>query len=308
MIKILMAGRGPMDEANLSDSLAIMYVDILQSSNSSRLKFHPQETLTLQVETLNVNTIRLLVELTWYHNGSVIVPSHDHRVTISNNNKTLIVTNFTYGDAGVYTVQFDQFLVYPYNKECTDGLISFVRKYPLLKPVVFCVNLDESDCNSMDMQSKLSREISVKAEEVAVQGTINTVTLEANSMTNSIEETRYSSFYWYLRGRHITSGLTTLQKRYQSLRQNIQLFNITYEMTGRYNIVLIIDLYTYFTSLGCPQYYNRFVSSYQAVPRYLPLVNGYADVDYYRGIHLLIRSHLLSHISKIIYAGSDSML
>lgn len=268
--------------------ILVLAVDILQSTNSSKLKFHPQETLTLQVETLNINAIRVLIELTWYHNGSVIVPSHDERVTISNNNKTLTVTNFTFEDAGVYTVQFDQFLVYPYSKECTDGLMSFVRKCPLLKPVVFCVNLDKSDCDSMDnilSNNKLvSREISVKAKETAVQGTINVVTIEASSLTNSIEEIRYSLFYWYLRGSPTTSGLTTLQKRYQTLSQKIQQYNITYEMTGRYDIVLTLDLYTYFRGLGCPQYYSRFVSSY--LPRYLPLASGYADIDYYRGIQM----------------------
>ena len=271
--------------------LLVILIDILRSSNSNRLKIHPQEILTLQVETLNINIIRLLAELTWYHNGSVIVPSHDERVAISNNNKTLTVTNFTSEDAGVYTVQFNQLLVYPYNKACTDDLISFVRESPLLKPVMFCVNLDESDCNGMEMQSRLSREISVKAKEVAIQGTINAVTLEANSMTNSIEETRYSLFFWYLRGHRVTSGLTTLQKHYQSLSQTIQLFNITYKMTGRYNVVLVLDLYTYFTGLGCLQYYNRFVSSYQTVPRYLPLATTYADVGYYRGIYNFVEPH-----------------
>ena len=263
--------------------LLVILIDILQSSTSNRLKSHPQEILTLQVETLNINIIRLLVELTWYHNGSIIVPSHDERVTISNNNKTLTVTNFTSEDAGVYTVQFNQFLVYPYNKVCTDDLISFIREYPLLKPVTFCVNLDESDCSSMEMQSRLLREISVKAKEVAIQGTMNAVTLEANSMTNSIEEARYSLFFWYLRGRRVTSGLTTLRKRYQSLSQNIQLLDTTYKMTGRYDVVLTLDLNAYFTGLGCFQYYNRFVSSYRAVPRYLPLASTYADVYYYRG-------------------------
>ena len=232
---------------------------------------------------LSINVIRLLVELTWYHNGSIIVPSHDQRVTISNSNKTLTVTNFTFGDSGVYTVQFNQLLVYPHNQVCTDDFISFVRKDPLLKPVVFCVNLDESDCNSMEMQSRLSREISVKATEISIHGTINSVTLEAKSVTNSIEEARHASFYWYRRGHRISSDLTTLQKRYQSLNQNMQLSNITYEMAGRYDVVLVLDLYTYFRDLGCPQYYNRFVSSYWAVPRYLPFAKGYADVDYYRG-------------------------
>ena len=287
--------------------LLIILIDILRSSNSNRLKFHPQEILTLQIETLNINIIRLLVELTWYHNGSIIVPSHDERVTISNNNKTLTVTNFTSEDAGVYAVQFNQLLVYPYNKQCTDDLISFVREYPLLKPVMFCVNLDESDCSSMETQSRLSREISVKAKEVAIQGTINAVTLEANSMTNSIEEARYSFLFWYLRGRRVTSGLTTLQKRYQSLSQNIQLFNITYEMTGRYDVVLMLDLYTYFRGLGCLQYYNRFVSIYRAVPRYLPLASTYTDVGYYRGIILLSHIYIPLKI-PLIHACSDNIL
>ena len=244
----------------------------------------PRETLTLHIETLN--TIKLLLELTWYHNGSVVVPSHDERVTISNSNKTLTVTNFTSGDAGVYTVQFNQFLVHPYNKECADDLMSFVRNSPLLKPAVFCVNLDESLSDCMDIQSdnKLLRKVSVKAKETAIQGTINTISLEANSLAYSINEVRYSSFYWYLRGHRITSGLTTLQKRHQTLRQKIQQFNITYEMTGRYDVVLTIYLYTYLRGLGCQQYYDRLVSSNSYLPGYLSLAKGYADVDYYRGM------------------------
>ena len=243
----------------------------------------PQETLTLQVETLAIDASESLVELTWSHNGSVIVPSQDQRVNISINNKTLTVTNFTTEDAGVYKVQFNQFLVYPFDRYCSGNLITFARNRLLLKPVIFCVNLNETDCLDVLINDEIPEEISVNVMELGVEGTINTIILEANSMSHSIDEIKHLLLNWYLRGHNVTSGLSAVQTHYQTLHQRLQQSNITYEMTGRYDVVLTLDLYTYLTALGCSQYYSYFVSTNSYLPRYIPLASGYTDIGYYKG-------------------------
>ena len=267
-------------------------VDLLQkkSNNLERIQIHEQENISLHVETLNTGFTKLLLELTWYHNGSVIVPDHDARVTLSNNNKTLTITNFTTADAGVYKVQFNQLLIHPYNKDCKDNILSFLRGHPLLKPAVFCVNYMGSDCFEFSDKTS-SRQILVQSKDLSFQGTLNSLSLKADGLVHSVKELTHSSFRWYLSGYRTTSSLSSLQKHYQSLSQSLQLFNISYERFGRYEVLFIINLYTYLRDSVCQPYYNSLVSSY--LPRYLPLAAGYVDIDSDRGIHLYSRCNVV---------------
>ena len=63
--------------------------------------------ITLQVNTSNHDILYELRELTWYHNGSKIVLGSDPRMILSNNNKTLTISNFTSRYTGMYKAQFD---------------------------------------------------------------------------------------------------------------------------------------------------------------------------------------------------------
>ena len=250
-------------------------------SDSALIQVHQEQDISLQVETSDIDIVKYLLELTWYHNHSVIVPNHDARVTLSNNNKTLTITNFTPTDSGLYTAQFNQLFVHPYNENCKEELLSLLRTHPLLKPAVFCVNM-ESDCSDTKSEAEIRR-ISVRALDLSLQGTFRSLTLEADGIVHSSKELRHSFFQWYRSGSRVTSSLSTLQRRYSnlSLSQTLQQFNASYEHSGRHEVLLIIDMATYLRDSTCQPYYDRFVSPY--LGRYVTLAKGYTDVGYHKG-------------------------
>ena len=252
-------------------------------SDSAQIQVHQEQDISLQVETLDIDIAKYLLELTWYHNGSVIVPHHDARVTLSNNNKTLTITNFTRADAGMYKAQFNQLFVHPYNENCKDKLLSLLKNHPVLKPVVFCVNM-ESDCSDNELQS--TETVSVLNENTNFQGTFRSLTLEAVGMVYNSKLLKHSSFQWYRSGSRVTSSLSTLQRHNSnlSLSQRLQQFNTSYEHSGRYEVLLIIDMSTYLRDSTCQPYYDRFVSPYLGT--YVTLAKGYTDVGYHKGNEL----------------------
>ena len=87
--------------------------------------------------------------LTWYHNGTEIIPRSYHyywyyryyysTISLSSDNTTLTITNARPSDAGVYHVQFAGLRIYPYNKLCEEETLAILRHYPVLSPVVFNV-------------------------------------------------------------------------------------------------------------------------------------------------------------------------
>ena len=95
------------------------------------------ETITLQVNTINVEVKDFLRELAWYHNGERVLP--DTHQLLSQDNKTLTILNSTEDDSGVYEAMFEGFLVFPYNRYCEQLYVNLLRSYPLLAPVVFQV-------------------------------------------------------------------------------------------------------------------------------------------------------------------------
>ena len=113
-----------------------------RSISEERIEAREQDSVHLQVETTNFAALSLLSELTWYHNGSVILPDHDGRITFSNNNKTLIIAAFTPADAGVYKAQFNRLSVQPYNQSCNEDFTLLLRSYPVLAPAIYCVNVN----------------------------------------------------------------------------------------------------------------------------------------------------------------------
>ena len=228
---------------------------------------------------MKVDILNGLLGLTWYHNGSVIVSKK--RCTISNGNKTLTIANSTFTDAGVYKIQFNQLFVHPFDDNCKEKVLSLLRHLPVLRPTVFCVNM-EGTCPDEQLITPV-RTISIENEYSALKGTLNNITLKANGRLLSTEELKHSSIWWYRNGRRVYSSLS-LQKHYNnfSLSQQFQISNITYEQSGRYEVLLSINIYSYLSDPTCQSYYDRFVSPYLG-GNYITLSRGYIDVGYYKG-------------------------
>ena len=205
-----------------------------------------QETITLQIHnTSNHDVVNQLMELTWYHNESKIIPSNDPRLSLSSNNMTLTITNFTSSLSGVYKAQFDQLSV-PSSDEnnlCEAEVLSLTRNYPILKPVIFCVNVD--NCSDSNIETQI-RKITIRSLDPATQGTLTNITLEADATVLSHKELQHSSIYWNRNGISI-SGTSSLQRHYNtlSLSQRFQQLSASYELSGRYEVQLRINMNTY---------------------------------------------------------------
>ena len=240
-----------------------------------------QDTIHLQVEPEKANILNGLLGLTWYHNGSVVAPTDVQRY-ISSNNKTLTIANFSSADAGVYKVQFDQLFVHPFDENCQDEVLSLLRHLPVLRPVVFSVNTDGICYEEAEFQE---RTISIENLDPPLNGTLNNITLKANGRLLSGKELKYSSILWYRNGQQVYSSLS-LQKHYNnfSLSQQFQISNITYEHSGRYEVLLRIYIYGYLLPRDhtCWPYYNTFVSTY--LSSYVTIAREYVDVGFYKGI------------------------
>ena len=266
------------------------YTDLLQRNVSGtnhvpNTQVRYQETVHLQVEPVNIDILKLhLLNLTWYHNGSVIAASQNQIYMISNRNKTLTITNFTYADTGVYVAQFNQLFVHPFDEHCRDEVLSLLRHLPLLKPAVFCVNM-EGRCPDKDRVTQL-RTISLEVVQSELKGTLKSLTLKAYGKVFSSKELKYSSIQWYRNGQSIYFSLSsdTIQRHYTelSLSQELKLFNISYEHSGRYEVLLQVNTYNYLRDRSCRPYYDRFTRGY--LRRDITLARGYVDIDYYKGI------------------------
>ena len=245
-----------------------------------------QRAITLQIHnTSNHSVVNQLLELTWYHNGSKIVPGDDPRLSQSNGNKTLTISDFSSSHSGIYKVQFDRLFISSDNENyyCEAEILSLTRNYPILKPVVFCVNVD-GDCSDMTIETQV-RKISIRSVDSASQGTFDHLSLIADATVLSTKELDYSSIHWYRNGIQIY-GTSTLQRHCNnlSLSQSFQQFNASYEHSGRYEVQLRInDMYSYLwaISYSCIPYYYTFVSRYLGST--VILAKGYIDINYYEG-------------------------
>ena len=177
-----------------------MLVALLQRSNTDEhIEVEEEGSVRLQVETPNLtNVTRLLSELTWYHNGTVMLPDpdqEDQRITFSDDKRTLTIFNFSSTDAGVYKVQFNKIDVQPYNQTCNNELISLLRGYPILAPAVYCINVNP--CTSEDSVTQQVQRINVSRLNFNLS---DGLMLVANGMANNAEEFERLSLKWYRNG------------------------------------------------------------------------------------------------------------
>ena len=253
----------------------------LKDSSFSRAEEHH---ISLEVNTTDHDIADLLVGLTWYHNGLKIIPGDDPSLMINSNNMTLTISNYSSRYSGKYKAQFDQLFVHPYDENCKDEVLSLVRHYPVLKPVVFCVNVD-GGCSDSDIDTQM-RKISIQSVDSNLRGTFNNLILEASATVLSRKELEHASIYWYRNGIRITSTslLSTLQHHYNtlSLSQRFQQFDVAYEHSGTYEVQLRIDMNAYLQAgdSSCLQYY-KFVLSYFGST--VILAKRYINADYYKG-------------------------
>ena len=235
----------------------------------------------------NYYAVKQLIELTWYHNGSKIIPGDDPRLHLSNDNKTLTISDFSSSHSGVYKAQFDRLLISSgiENNLCEAEVLSLTRSYPVSKPVVFCVNVDDS-CSDETIETRV-RKISIQSVNSTLQGTFDHLSLIADATVLSSKELEYSSIYWYRYGRRIySSNLQTLQRHCNnlSLSQSFQQFNASHEHSGIYEVQLRLNMYSYLQAINyscISSYYNSFVSRY--IGSTVILAKEYIDVNYYEG-------------------------
>ena len=241
-----------------------------------------QRNITLQVNTSDHSTsvTDALLGLTWYHNGSKIVPGDNPSLIHRNDNKTLTISNFSSTYSGTYKPQFDQLFVHLFDEACQDEVLSLIRHYPVLKPVVFCVNVDDGDCSDSNIETSI-RKISIQPINYVTQGTLENLTLVADATLLNHKEFEHSSIYWYRNATRIFS-VSSLQRQYNtlSLSQQFQQFSVAYEHSGTYEVQLRINMNTYLRP-GCQQYYNQFVSRFLGST--VILAKGYIDIQYYEG-------------------------
>ena len=204
-------------------------------------------------------------------------------------NKRLAITNFTAAHAGRYEVRYNQLFVHPYNEHCKEEILSLVMHYPALSPVVFCINLTEEKCSTINTEVP-TQKISIKSMDSDLQGTLNTITIEAMGIVLTSNELRHSYIWWYRNGRRITSSTSTSTSlspltKYQNklrLRQELKIINATYEDSGSFEVLLVVDAYTYTReNIQCQPYYDRFISTY--LRRYIILAQKHVDIGYYKG-------------------------
>ena len=264
------------------------YAGILHRSISEgHIQVQEQGSVHLQVEALNiVNVTRLLSELTWYHNETVILPDRDERIMFSADNKTLTIANFSSADAGVYKAQFNRIAVQPFNQSCNDKLIPLLRSKPILAPAVYCVNMNS--CSALQVDQR----VSVWQLNFDLN---NGLSLVAEGIASSREEFEHLSLTWYRNGGRFGSDfLDVVRRRYPTISQEFEIANseVAYVDTGWYEVVLTVNLNEY---LGNPestcqalydsQFLAPYVNTYTSIYT-LPLSWGSTDVIYYQSKHL----------------------
>ena len=137
------------------------------SSISDGITVNQQEMIKLSVAPIEINVTKYLLGLTWYHNGSVVVPND--RILLSADNKSLSIATFSSADNGVYQVQYNQLFIYPHNEQCQNDLLSLFRHHPIFRPVIFCVNMKNGCPGSDDVQLRF-QEVSVHSVDPDFQG------------------------------------------------------------------------------------------------------------------------------------------
>ena len=101
------------------------------------MQYTPTESFTLSIN-VTVTDIRYnFRDLTWFHNGMEVIPNE--RIAIMDLNKTLVISNSTDDDSGVYEVKYTGLFIHPYSKNCEQDILALLRHYPIALPVHFNV-------------------------------------------------------------------------------------------------------------------------------------------------------------------------
>ena len=250
---------------------------------SSFAKVHATngQNLTLQVDTINHDVVKSLLDLTWYHNDTLLVPGQDTRVSLSRDNKTLMITDFTSTYAGIYKAQFNQLFVHPYNEDCKNEFLSLMRNHHILKPAIFCVNIKENDCSDREVPQN---QVSLSLQNSSIQGALpQNLSLKVIGVVSNSKILKHSLFAWYRSGQQLAITSSSRPKHYNNLSfsDEFHLSNTSYEHTGRYEVLLRLGLRTYFEDCGCRSYYDRFVAPY--LHPWMTIAKEYTDIYYYRG-------------------------
>ena len=251
-------------------------------SSFARIDTTRGQNFTLQVDTVNHGVVASLFELTWYHNDTLLVPGQDPRVSLSSDNKTLMVSNFTSTYAGVYRAQFNQLFVHPYNEECKNDFLSLMRSHPVLKPAVFCVNIEEKDCSDREVAAQ--NRVTVSVQDSDIQGALlQNLSFKAIGIVSNNKVLKHSSFAWYRRGSQIAPSISSQQKHDSNLSfsEEFSLLDTSYEHTGRYEVLLRLDINSYLQESGCQSYDDRFVATY--LTSWITIAKDYTDIYYHRG-------------------------
>ena len=282
-----------------------LYAGVLQRSISEgRIQVEEQGSVHLQVEALNIiNVTRLLSELTWYHDETVVLPGRDERITFSTDNKTLTIANFSSADAGVYKAQFNKIAAQPYNQSCNDKLIPLLRSNPILAPAVYCVNMNS--CSALQVDQRVSvRQLNFDLS--------NGLSLVAEGVANSREEFEQLSLTWYRNGGPGRIGgdfLDVIRRHYPTISQEFEIADsdVAYGETGRYEVALTVNLNDYLgdPELTCQTLYNSqflvpYENTYTSIYT-LPLSWGFIDVNYYKSKHQILYRLCVKIISLVLY-------
>ena len=253
-------------------------------SSLSRTDTTQGQNITLQVDTVDQNVAKSLLELTWYHNDTLLMPGQDARISLRDNNKTLMVTNFTSTYAGVYKAQFNQLFVHPYKEECKNELLSLLRSHHTLKPAVFCVNI--KDCSESE---EAQNRVTISVQNSNIRGMLpQNLSFKAEGIVSNSRILKHALFIWYRSGSRISPSISSRQRHYNNLSfsEEFTLVNTSYEHTGRYEVRLQLGA-SYFRESGCQSYYDRFVVPYV---RSLVIASDHTDIYYSRGKCFYTRS------------------
>ena len=102
--------------------------------------FNRDEHLVLNVNILSDPNIPLINSLAWYHNGTKLLAGNKYGIT--NNTKTLTISDMTGSDAGVYEVKINS-ISYNSNanedQDCDSIVLPLLEKRAILAPVTFTV-------------------------------------------------------------------------------------------------------------------------------------------------------------------------
>ena len=105
---------------------------LLYTIGNQFFQYTPTESVTLKINVASTDISYNFRALTWFHNGMEVIPNE--RIVITDFNKTVMISNTTDDDSGVYEVKFTGLFIHPYSKYCEQDILSLLRHYPIAMP------------------------------------------------------------------------------------------------------------------------------------------------------------------------------